>query len=137
MKRNIRQEDVCCRFTDYKHLSVVRMAFAGEWIVTPAMIVLRIALSFMMYRHNRWAFCNALLYAAMYIGVVFNMPHTDLASEPIIKVVYIFCCLIGYSDWVVKAFNCRNDMPIETALYLPGTIRFMANPSTHNLYVAS
>lgn len=64
--------------------------FAGEWIVTPAMIVLRIALSFMMYRHNRWAFCNALLYAAMYIGLVFNMPHTDLASEPIIKVVYIF-----------------------------------------------
>lgn len=91
--------------------------FAWGGIVTPTMIVLRIALSFMIYRKSRWAFCNALLFAAMYIGIVFNMPYNDLAFDPIIKIAYVFCCLIGYSDWAVKAFDCSNDMPIETALY--------------------
>lgn len=91
--------------------------FAGGGIITPTMIVLRIALSFMMYRNSRWSSCNALLYAAMYIGIVFNMPYSDLTFDPIIKVTYVFCCLIGYPDWAVKAFDCRNDIPIETALY--------------------
>lgn len=92
--------------------------FAWGGIITPTMIVLRIALSFMMYRKSRWAFCNVLVYAAMYIGIVFNMPNDDLAFDPIIKVAYVFCCLFGYSDWAVEAYDCRNDMPIETALYI-------------------
>lgn len=91
--------------------------FTWGGIVPPTMIVLRIALSFLMYRKSRWAFCNALLYAAMYIGIVFNMPHNDLAFNPIIKIAYVFCCLIGYSDWAVKAFGGSSDKSIETALY--------------------
>lgn len=70
--------------------------FAWGRIVTPVMIALRIALSFMMYRKSRWAFSNAVLYAIMYVGIIFDMPNIDMDFEPIGKMVYLFCCLIGF-----------------------------------------
>lgn len=92
--------------------------FAWGRVMTPTMVMLRLALSFMMYRRSRWALPNAVLYAAMYMGMVFNMPSNDLAFDPIVKIVYVFCCLIGYSDWAVKAFDLRNGIPIEISVYI-------------------
>lgn len=92
--------------------------FTWGRIVTPAMIVLRISLSFMMYRKSRWAFFNAVTYALMFIGIIFNMPDIDVDFEPIGKIAYVVCCLFGFSDWAVKAFDFRNHVPIESALYL-------------------
>lgn len=86
--------------------------------ITPTMIVLRIALSFMMYSKSRWAFSNAVLYAIMYIGMAFNMPASELAFEPVKKIAYVVCCLFGYSDWAIKAFDYHNFMSIEIPLYI-------------------
>lgn len=92
--------------------------FAWGRIMIPTMIVLRIVLSFLMYHKSRWALPNAVLYAAMYIGMVFNMPSNDLAFDPIVKIIYVSCCLIGYSDWAVKAFDLNNGIPIEIPVYI-------------------
>lgn len=94
--------------------------FAWGRIVTPAMIVLRISLSFMIYQKSRWAFFNAAIYATMFVGIIFNMPSIDIDFEPIGKIAYVGCCLFGFSDWAVKAFDLRNHVHIETALYVFG-----------------
>lgn len=92
--------------------------FVWGRIVPPAMIMLRIALSFMMYRKSRWAFSNALLFAVMYAGIIFDLPSIDMDFEPIGKMAYVFCCLIGFSDWAVKAFDYHNHIPIQVPLYI-------------------
>lgn len=92
--------------------------FTWGRIVTPVMIVLRITLSFMMYRKSRWAFFNAVIYATMFIGIIFNMPGINIDFEPVGKIAYVACCLFGFSDWAVTAFDLHNHVPIETALYV-------------------
>lgn len=91
--------------------------FSWGRIVTPVMILLRITLSFMMYRKSRWAFSNAVLYAAMFIWIILNMPSIDIDFEPIGKMAYVSCCLFGFSDWAIEAFDLRNHVSIEVALY--------------------
>lgn len=86
-------------------------------IVTPVMILLRITLSFMIYRKSRWAFSNAVFYAAMFIGIIFNMPSIDVDFDPIGKIAYVSCYLFGFSDWAIEVFDLRNHVPIEAALY--------------------
>lgn len=71
----------------------------------------------MMYCKSRWAFSNAVLYAIMYVGIIFDMPNIDMDFEPIGTMAYLFCCLIGFSDWAVKAFDYHNQIPIEVPLY--------------------
>lgn len=92
--------------------------FSWGTIMTTTMIALRIALSFMMYRKSRWAFPNAVIYAIMFIGMIFDMPSNDLAFESVEKIAYVTCCLFGYSDWVIKTFDNHICTSIEIPLYI-------------------
>lgn len=87
--------------------------FAWGRIMTPAMIGLRLTLSFMLYRKSRWTFFNALLFTAMYVGLALNMPCDDIAYKPIVKIAYVSSCLFGYSEWAIQAFDCNNGMTAE------------------------
>ena len=92
--------------------------FTGELIMTTVMIGLRLALCFMLYRKSRWTFFNAVLFATMYVGLIFNMPCDDIAFEPIVKVAYIGCCLLGYSDWAIHAFDYHYGLSAEIPVYI-------------------
>lgn len=82
--------------------------FAWGRIMAPAMIGLRLALCFMLYRRSHWTFFNAVLFTAMYIGLVFDMPCDGIVFRPIVKIAYVICCLSGYSGWAVQAFSHIN-----------------------------
>lgn len=94
--------------------------FAWGRIMASAMIGLRLALCFMLYRKSRWTFFNAVLYTAMYIGLAFDMP--GIIFRPIVKIAYVICCLSGYSEWAIQAFSHINEstaeMPICIFLWL-------------------
>lgn len=96
--------------------------FAWGRIMASAMIGLRLALCFMLYRKSRWTFFNAVLYTAMYIGLAFDMPCDGIIFRPIVKIAYVICCLSGYSEWAIQAFSHINEttaeMPICIFLWL-------------------
>lgn len=87
--------------------------FAWGRIMAPAMIGLRLALCFMLYRRSRWTFFNAMLFTAMYIGLAFDMPCDGIVFRPIVKIAYVICCLSGYSEWAVQAFSHVNGTTAE------------------------
>lgn len=82
--------------------------FAWGRIMAPVMIGLRLALCFMLYRRSRWTFFNAMLFTAMYIGLVFDMPCDGIVFRPIVKIAYVICCLSGYSELAVQALSHVN-----------------------------
>lgn len=92
--------------------------FTWGSIMTPVIIGLRLALCFMLYRKSRWTFFNAALFAGVYVGMIFNMPCDDIAYEPIVRIAYVSCCLFGYSDWAIQAFDYRNGLPAEIPVHI-------------------
>lgn len=96
--------------------------FAWGRIMAPVMIGLRLALCFMLYRSSRWSFFNAMLFTAMYIGLAFDMPWDGIVFRPIVKIVYVICCLSGYSEWAVQAFSHVNgttaEIPVRISMWL-------------------
>lgn len=96
--------------------------FAWGRIMAPAMIGMRLALCFMLYRRSRWTFFNAMLFTAMYIGLAFDMPCDGIVFRPIVKIAYVICCLSGYSEWAVQAFSHVNgttaEIPVRIFLWL-------------------
>lgn len=87
--------------------------FAWGRIMAPAMIGLRLALCFMLYRRSRWTFFNAVLFTVMYIGLAFDIPCDGIVFRPIMKITYVICCLSGYSEWAVQAFSHINGSTAE------------------------
>lgn len=92
--------------------------FTWDRIMTPVMIGLRLALCFMLYRKSRWSFFNAALFVGMYVGMACGVPSHGIAYEPIVKIAYVSCCLFGYSDWAIQAFDYRNGLPAEIPVYI-------------------
>jgi len=92
--------------------------FAWGRILAPAMIGLRLALSFMLYRRSRWTFFNSVLFIVMYLGLAFNMPYDNIAFRPIVKIEYVICCLLGYSEWAIQTFDCHNGTTAEIPVYI-------------------
>ncbi len=92
--------------------------FAWGQIITPVMIGLRLALCLMLYRKSRWTLVNAVVFAVMYIGMIFNMPSYAPVYVPIVKIAYVGCCLFGYSDPAIRIFNCQDWLPNVTPLYV-------------------
>ena len=90
--------------------------FAWGRIMAPAMIGLRLALCFILHRRSRWSFFNAVLFTAMYIGLTFDMPYEGIVFRPIVKIAYVICCLFGYSEWAIHAFDCNNVMSAEVPI---------------------
>ena len=90
--------------------------FAWGRIMAPAMIGLRLALCFMQYRRSRWTFFNAVLFTVMYIVLAFNMPCDGIVIRPIVKIAYVICCLFGYSEWVIQAFDYHKGMTADIPL---------------------
>lgn len=86
--------------------------------MAPAMIGLRLALSFMLYRRSRWTFFNSVLFIVMYLGLAFNMPYDNIAFRPIVKIEYVICCLLGYSEWAIQTFDCHNGTTAEIPVYI-------------------
>lgn len=92
--------------------------FAWGRIITPVMIGLRLALCFMLYRKSRWTFFCAVLFTAVYIGLAFNLPCDDIAYRPIVKIAYVSCCLLGYSEWAIQAFDYHYGLSIAMPVYI-------------------
>lgn len=90
--------------------------FAWGRIMAPAMIGLRLVLCFMLHRRSRWSFFNAVLFTAMYIGLAFDMPCEGIVFRPIVKIAYVICCLFGYSEWAIHAFDYNNGMSAEVPI---------------------
>lgn len=92
--------------------------FAWGLIMTSVIIGLRIALCFMLYRKSRCAFFNAVLFAIMYIGMVFNMPCDDIVYEPIVEIARVCCCLFGYSDLAIRIFDSHEGLSSEITIFI-------------------
>ncbi len=90
---------------------------AGRFIV-PAMILMRLAVSFELYRKSRWAFNGALMFAIAYVGCVFDMPSSELAFEPIRRIVYVFACLVGDTEKVVRLFQEYHSEELHAPLWI-------------------
>ena len=70
-----------------------------------AMIIMRISLSFELFRKSRWALLTALMFACVYVGCIFSMPDTKYIDEPITKFIYVCLCLCGQSELAIVSFN--------------------------------
>lgn len=89
----------------------------GRFLV-PAMIFMRIAISFELFNKIRWAFTSAICFALAYIGCAFNMPSSDFVTEPIQRMVYLAGCLFLNSDEVVHAFRPYPSDSIQILLWI-------------------
>ena len=77
----------------------------GCGLIMSAMIIMRISLSFELFRKSRWALLTALMFAFVYVGCIFSMPDTKYIDEPITKFVYVCLCLCGQSELAIVTFN--------------------------------
>lgn len=91
-------------------------------ILVPAMIFMRIALSFELFNKSRWAFTSAICFALAYIGCVFNMPSSEFVTEPIKRMVYVTGCLFFNSDEVVHAFRPYPSEDMKVLLWIVWTM---------------
>ncbi len=88
-----------------------------ERFIVPAMILMRLAVSFELYRKSRWAFCGAMMFAVAYVGCVFDLPSEELAFEPIKRIVYALVCLVGDTEKVVSAFQEYHSDELKAILW--------------------
>ena len=77
----------------------------GCGLIMSAMIIMRISLSFELFRKSRWALLTALMFAFVYVDCIFSMPDTKYIDEPITKFVYVCLCLCGQSEMAIVTFN--------------------------------
>lgn len=83
----------------------------GCGLVMTTMIVMRIILSFELFKKSRWALLSALMFAILYVACFFSMPATKYVDEPINKFIYVCLCLLGQSDLAIVSFH-TSDSPI-------------------------
>lgn len=77
----------------------------GCGIVMTAMIIMRISLSFELFRKSRWADMSAWMFAIIYVACIFSMPSPKYVEEPITKFIYTVLCLCGQSELAIASFN--------------------------------
>lgn len=77
----------------------------GCGLVMSTMIIMRVSLSFEIFRKSRWALLTALMFALIYVGCIFSMPDTKYIDEPITKFVYVCLCLCGQSELAIVSLN--------------------------------
>ncbi len=80
----------------------------GCGLVMSSMIVMRISLSFELFRKSRWASLAALMFAFVYLACIFSMPAPKYVEEPITKFIYVCLCLCGQSELAIVSFNALN-----------------------------
>lgn len=77
----------------------------GCGLVMSTMIIMRVSLSFEIFRKSRWALLTALMFALIYVGCIVSMPDTKYIDEPITKFIYVCLCLCGQSELAIVSFN--------------------------------
>ena len=81
------------------------------------LVLMRISISFELYRKSRWASLSALTFAFAYIACIFSMPSTEYVMEPIEKMMYVALCLVGKSDLAIVAFSALGSVIPEWTLW--------------------
>lgn len=71
----------------------------------PAFVLMRVSLSFELYRRSRWTSLSALMFAFAYIACVFSMPSSEYVIDPIEKIMYVGLCLVGESDLAIVSLG--------------------------------
>lgn len=87
-------------------------------ILVPAMIFMRIAISFELFNKSRRAFTSAICFALAYVGCIFNMPSSEFVTEPIQRMVYLAGCLLFNTEEMVHAFRPYPSDGIQTLLWI-------------------
>ncbi len=89
----------------------------GCGLIMSCYILMRIGLSFELYRNSRWAFSEAMLFAILYIAGLFETPFMKLVHEPIMKMIYVAGCLSGFTEETFDAFSPYADEATEILLW--------------------
>lgn len=91
--------------------------FCWSGFTMPALVFMRISISFELYRKSRWASLSALMFAVAYIACIFSMPSTEYVMAPIEKLMYVALCLVGKSDLAIVAFSSLGSVIPEWILW--------------------
>lgn len=77
----------------------------GCGFIMSALMVMRVSLSFELFRKSRWASLTAWMFAVAYIACIFSMPDSKYVVEPISDIIYVLLCLCGHSELAIVSFN--------------------------------
>lgn len=117
----------------------------GCGLVMSTMIIMRVSLSFELFRKSRWTSFIAWIFAVAYVACFFSMPDSKYVVDPISDFIYVLLCLCGQSELAIVSFNTLDPvipqwilwfiwgvisgwlvlMPIIFSLRLKGCIRIL------------